>query len=91
MSSAWDGGTWSRIVPEGLWKIAEPLIPPSRVRPQGGGTQDIPDETWFAAIGAVVHLLATVIEKGRDLPSMTASWPTTPTVRCRPDGGAVGG
>jgi transposase len=33
-----------------LWEIAEPLIPPSRVRPQGGGTQDVPDETVFAAI-----------------------------------------
>ncbi|MFJ2271955.1 IS5 family transposase [Streptomyces sp. NPDC087849] len=26
------------------------LIPPSKVRPQGGGTQDTPDETVFAAI-----------------------------------------
>ncbi|WP_197054550.1 transposase [Saccharomonospora viridis] len=29
---------------------AKPLIPLSRVRPQGGGTQDTPDETVFAAI-----------------------------------------
>ncbi|MGP3991619.1 IS5 family transposase [Streptomyces sp. 3N207] len=43
-------GTWSWIVPDGLWEIAEPLIPPSKVRPQGGGTQDTPDETVFAAI-----------------------------------------
>ncbi|MFG2896038.1 IS5 family transposase [Streptomyces zaomyceticus] len=43
-------GTWSWIVPDGLWEIAKPLIPPSRVRPQGGGTQDTPDETLFAAI-----------------------------------------
>ncbi|MFF2197844.1 transposase, partial [Streptomyces sp. NPDC058157] len=43
-------GTWSWIVPDGLWEIAEPLIPPSRVRPQGGGTPDTPDETLFAAI-----------------------------------------
>jgi transposase len=26
------------------------LIPPSKVRPQGGGTQDTPDETMFVAI-----------------------------------------
>lgn len=26
------------------------LIPPSKVRQQGGGTQDTPDETLFAAI-----------------------------------------
>ncbi|MEU0965011.1 hypothetical protein ABZ357_06025 [Streptomyces sp. NPDC005917] len=31
-------------------EIAEPLIPPSKVRPQGGGTQDTPDQTLFAAI-----------------------------------------
>lgn len=35
---------------DGLWEIAEPLIPPSKVRPQGGGTRDTPDETLFAAI-----------------------------------------
>lgn len=43
-------GTWSWIVPDGLGEMARPLIPPSRVRPQGGGTQDTPDETLFAAI-----------------------------------------
>ncbi|GGU63746.1 hypothetical protein GCM10010274_60660 [Streptomyces lavendofoliae] len=43
-------GTWSWIVPDGLWEIARLLIPPSRVRPQGGGTQDTPDERVFAAI-----------------------------------------
>ncbi|MFI1370057.1 IS5 family transposase [Streptomyces griseochromogenes] len=43
-------GPWSWIVPDGLWEIAEPLIPAPRVRPQGGGTQDRPDETLFAAI-----------------------------------------
>ncbi|MFJ2134656.1 IS5/IS1182 family transposase, partial [Streptomyces sp. NPDC087845] len=42
--------TWSWIVPDGLWEITKPLIPPSKVRPQGGGTQDTPDETLFAAI-----------------------------------------
>ncbi|MCK1823901.1 IS5/IS1182 family transposase, partial [Streptomyces sp. XM83C] len=25
-------GTWSWIVPDGLWEIAKPLIPPSKVR-----------------------------------------------------------
>ncbi|SNC74227.1 Putative transposase of IS4/5 family [Streptomyces sp. 2114.4] len=43
-------GTWSWIVPDGLWEIAKPLIPPSKMRPQGGGTQNTPDETLFAAI-----------------------------------------
>lgn len=36
-------------MPEGLWKIAEPLLSPPRVHPQGGGTQDTPDRTLFAA------------------------------------------
>ncbi|MGQ4731516.1 IS5 family transposase [Streptomyces sp. Ju416(a)] len=43
-------GRWSWIVPDGLREIAKPFIPQSRVRPQGGGTQDTPDETLFAAI-----------------------------------------
>ncbi|WP_234363989.1 MULTISPECIES: IS5 family transposase [unclassified Streptomyces] len=30
--------------------MAKPPIPPSRVRPQGGGALDMPDETLFAAI-----------------------------------------
>ncbi|GAA2456292.1 hypothetical protein GCM10010433_68250 [Streptomyces pulveraceus] len=42
--------TWSWIVPDGLWEIAKPLIPPPSLRPQGGGVQDTPDETLFAAI-----------------------------------------
>ncbi|GHC80752.1 hypothetical protein GCM10010309_55990 [Streptomyces violaceochromogenes] len=41
-------------VPDGLWEIAKELIPPPKVRPQGGGTQDTPDETLFAAIGYVL-------------------------------------
>ncbi|WP_307822052.1 IS5 family transposase [Streptomyces coffeae] len=43
-------GRWSWIVPDGLWEIAKPLIPLPKARPQGGGTQDTPDETLFAAI-----------------------------------------
>ncbi|MEU0664154.1 transposase [Streptomyces lavendulocolor] len=38
------------MVPDGVWEIVEPLIPPSKVRPQDGGTQDTPDEPLFAAI-----------------------------------------
>lgn len=43
-------GAWSRIVPDGLWEIAKPLIPEQRARPQGGGTVNTPDEPLFAAI-----------------------------------------
>ncbi|MGV9350946.1 transposase [Streptomyces spiralis] len=37
--------------------IARPLIPPSKVRPQGGGTQDTSDEMPFAAIVRETHLI----------------------------------
>jgi transposase len=37
-----------------LWEIAKPLIPPSKVRPQGGRTQDTPDEPLFVAITYVL-------------------------------------
>ncbi|WP_424187770.1 transposase [Actinokineospora sp. G85] len=43
-------GRWSWIVPPGLWELAKPLLPPSGVRPQVGGTQNIADEAVFAAI-----------------------------------------
>jgi transposase len=41
---------WAWIVPEGLWEIVQPLLPPARVRSQGGGTQNTADEAVFAAI-----------------------------------------
>ncbi|HEX4813027.1 MAG TPA: transposase, partial [Nonomuraea sp.] len=41
---------WEWIVPDGLWEIVRPLLPPARVRPQGGGTRNTPDEAVFAAI-----------------------------------------
>ncbi len=43
-------GTWGWTVPGGPWEVAEPLIPPAGVRPQGGGSPDTPDEKLFAAI-----------------------------------------
>ncbi|WP_410011401.1 hypothetical protein [Streptomyces nigrescens] len=33
-----------------MWEVAKPLIPPARVRPQGGGVANIDDEAVFAAI-----------------------------------------
>ncbi|MFI8007897.1 IS5 family transposase [Streptomyces sp. NPDC086010] len=38
------------MVPDGLCEIARPLLPPARVRPQGGGVANIDDEAVFAAI-----------------------------------------
>ncbi|OQD56200.1 IS5 family transposase [Streptomyces phaeoluteigriseus] len=43
-------GRWGWIVPDGLWELARPLLPPARVRPQGGGVANIDDEAVFAAI-----------------------------------------
>ncbi|MFE0810928.1 IS5 family transposase [Streptomyces sp. NPDC058848] len=37
-------------MPGGLWEIARPLLPPARVRPQGGGVANIDDEAVFAGI-----------------------------------------
>ena len=37
-------------MPDGLWEIVEPLIPPQRERPQGGGTRYVEDRAVFTAI-----------------------------------------
>lgn len=47
---AMGSGQWGWIVPDGLWEIARPLLPPVRVWPQGGGVANIDDEAVFAAI-----------------------------------------
>ena len=44
------------LVPDGLWEIVEPLIPPQRERPQGGGTRFVEDRAVFTAI---VYVLTT--------------------------------
>ncbi|WP_217240881.1 alpha/beta hydrolase fold domain-containing protein [Streptomyces sp. AC555_RSS877] len=41
-----------------MWELARPLIPQDRVRAQGGGTQNTPDETLFAAGGGLAAALA---------------------------------
>ncbi|GAA2768746.1 hypothetical protein GCM10010103_77890 [Streptomyces paradoxus] len=46
---------WGWITPDSLWNLVRPLLPPSRVRPQGCGTQDPPDEVVFAAIVCVLE------------------------------------
>ena len=38
------------LVPDGLWEIVEPLIPPQPQRPQGGGTRYRDDRAVFTAI-----------------------------------------
>src|SRR5512135_260717 len=43
------------LVPDGLWKIVEPLIPPQAERPQGGGTRYRDDRAVFTAIVYVLR------------------------------------
>jgi transposase len=64
----WVGGDLPGIVPvmaerlgresvlDGLWELVEPLIPPQRERPQGGGTRYVEDR---AVITAIVYVLST--------------------------------
>ncbi len=37
------------LVPDGLWQLVQPLIPPQRERPQGGGTRHVDEQVAFAA------------------------------------------
>ncbi len=39
-----------RLVPDELWALAEPLIPPAGVRRQGGGIARVDDRAVFTAI-----------------------------------------
>jgi transposase len=39
-----------RLVSDELWAVVAPLIPPQRVRPQGGGTARVSDRAVFTAI-----------------------------------------
>ena len=41
-------------MPDGLWEIVEPLIPPQRDRPQGGGTRHVDERAVFTAIAYVL-------------------------------------
>jgi transposase len=43
-----------RLVPDELWEVAQPLIPPARVRPQGGGRSRVDDRAVFTAITFVL-------------------------------------
>jgi transposase len=56
----------ARLVPASLWAVVEPLIPPAKVRRQGGGRGRVSDRSIFTAIVFVLtsgcawrHLPAT--------------------------------
>jgi transposase len=39
-----------RLVPDGLWELAAPLLPPFTSRPQGGGTAPLDERAGFTAV-----------------------------------------
>jgi transposase len=39
-----------RLVPDGLWDLVEPLLPPFSPRPQGGGTAPVDQRAVFTAV-----------------------------------------
>lgn len=58
------------LVPDGLWEIVAPLIPPFKPRRQGGGTAPVADRTVFCAI---VYALTTSCAWRRLPPSFGVS------------------
>ncbi len=74
------------LVPDGLWEIVEPLIPPQTERPQGGGTRHVDDRAVFPAF---VYVLTTGCA-WRHLPAeFGVSKATAPAVRDLDRGGVV--
>jgi transposase len=49
-------GSFEWVVPNGLWELAEPLIPPQKQRRQGGGTTYVDQ---YAVFCAVTYVLVT--------------------------------
>lgn len=43
-----------RLVSDELWTVVAPLIPPAKVRPQGGGRSRVDDRAVFTAITFVL-------------------------------------
>jgi transposase len=43
-----------RLVTDDLWQVLEPLIPPARIRPQGGGRNRADDRAVFTAVTFVL-------------------------------------
>lgn len=39
-----------RLVPDGLWEIVAPVLPPPKLRPQGGGLRPVDDRAVFTAV-----------------------------------------
>jgi len=56
VARSWRTASGQDLVPDGLWEIVEPLIPPRREHPQRGGTRYVDDRAVFTAI---VYVLTT--------------------------------
>jgi len=39
-----------RLIPDGLWELAAPLLPSFNSRPQGGGTAPLDERAVFTAV-----------------------------------------
>jgi len=63
----------SRLVPDALWEIVEPLLPGFRARPQGGGRAALDDRAVFTAI---VYVLTSGCAWRHLPPSFGVSVPT---------------
>jgi transposase len=63
-----------RLVPDDLWSMVAPLIPPPKPRPQGGGRKRVDDRSVFVA---TVYVLTTGLA-WRQLPAWLNV--TVPTV-----------
>ena len=53
------------LVPDGLWEIVEPTIPPQPERPPGGGIRYVDDR----AVGTAIVYVLTTGGAGRHLPA----------------------
>ncbi|WP_353963134.1 transposase [Streptomyces sp. NBC_01142] len=62
-----------RLVPDGLWELAAPLLPRFTSRPQSGGTKPVDERAVFAA---VVYVLTSGCA-GRHLPPTFGVSPAT--------------
>src|SRR4051812_30405566 len=80
LSSRGERQLGQELVPDTLWKIVEPLIPPQRERRQGGGTRYVHDGAVFTAIVCVLPAAAPGgtyrrSSASRRRPRTGGSWP----------------
>ena len=64
-----------RLVPDAPWALVEPLIPPAKTRPQGGGMSRVDDRPVFTAI---VFVLTSGCAWRHLPPSFGVTVPTAP-------------